>query len=233
MFGQNARSYSERAVRLVRESLVIDLLNQFAYRQDQLAKFRLWFIKPGAFTAADWQPFKEWGINAISIGQAPGSHDQGFWLMAIWNGFIAQYPDWLLRVVVASALGKAKSSGRLGIVIGFQNGAHFRSAEDVDLFFGLGQRVSQLTYNSGNLLASGAYDQQDNGLTELGKEIVLRMNEVGRAIDCAHASDRTMLETTSLSKRPPIISHGNCRALNPKYRRCIPDEGLRALVLLR
>ena len=35
LFGQSPEEYPERAVRLVRESLVIDMLNQFLYRQDK------------------------------------------------------------------------------------------------------------------------------------------------------------------------------------------------------
>jgi membrane dipeptidase len=237
LFGQGAPKYSDRSVRLVTESLVIDLLNEFAFREDLAAKHRLWFMKPGAFTPADWQLFKRSGINVLGIGSggaaflggSGSARERLVRFLAFWNGFIAQYPDWFLRVGNAADLPRAKSSGRLGIVLSTQDGRHFQTAEDVELFFGLGQRISQLTYNSRNQLGCGSYEPQDDGLTELGGKVVERMNEVRMAVDCAHAGDRTASDAISVSKRPAIISHGNCRALNPQYKRCIPDNVIKAL----
>jgi hypothetical protein len=68
LFAQSNAEFSERAVRLVRESLVIDLLNQFLYRADLQPKLRQWLSKPGAFTQADFDRFIASGINAISFG---------------------------------------------------------------------------------------------------------------------------------------------------------------------
>ena len=48
LFAQETREYSERAVRLVRESLIVDMLNQFLYRRDQAGKLQAWLSKPGA-----------------------------------------------------------------------------------------------------------------------------------------------------------------------------------------
>src|ERR1041385_3783565 len=217
LFGQNTPEYSEHAVRLVRESLVIDMLNQFLYRLDQQSTLRAWLSKPGAFTEADWLRFRNSGINAINFGHAADTYEEGIRLFADWNSFIAQYPDWLVRISHASDFMKAKTSGRYGILFGFQNSTHFRRPEDVDTFFGLGQRVSQVTYNFRNLIGNGAFEPHDDGISEFGARIIDRMNQVRMVVDCGHAGDRTMLDAFSMSKRPVIISHGNCRALNPGY----------------
>jgi membrane dipeptidase len=58
---------------------------------------------------------------------------------------------------------------------------------------------------------------------------VERMNRVGMAVDCGHAGDHTMLDAFEISKRPVIISHGNCRALNPGHPRCVTDEAIRKM----
>jgi len=52
LFAQSSEEYSERAVRLVGESLVIDMLNQFLYRRDRQPKLRQWLSRPNAFTRA-------------------------------------------------------------------------------------------------------------------------------------------------------------------------------------
>jgi hypothetical protein len=52
LFGQSAE-YSARAVHLIRDSLVIDMLDQFLYRKDRQPTLRAWLTKAGAFTEAD------------------------------------------------------------------------------------------------------------------------------------------------------------------------------------
>ena len=228
LFGQSTE-YSARAVQLVEESLVIDMLDQFLYRKDQQSTLRAWLTKPGAFTEADFMRFRGSGINAINFGEGVDTYEDGIRLFADWNGFIAAYPDWLLRIGRGADFQKAKSSGRYGILFGLQDAKQFGRVEDVDTFYGLGQRVSQLTYNFRNLVGNGAFEPHDDGISEFGARIVARMNQVGMAVDCGHAGDRTMLDAFSISRRPVIVSHGNCRALNPGHPRCLTDEAIQAL----
>ena len=47
-----------------------------------------------------------------------------------------------------------------------QVSGHFRTPNDVDLFFGLGQRLSQLTYNFNNKIGSGFLETRDGGLLQ-------------------------------------------------------------------
>lgn len=232
LFAQSPHEYSERAVRLVRESLVIDMLNQFLYRQDQAPKLHEWLTKPGKFTEQDWRQFMDSGITAINFGNGPPSpdyYDGALHLFGEWNSFIAGYPDWLLRIGSASDFARAKTTHRYGILFGLQNSAHLRVPEDVDTFYGLGQRVCQVTYNFRNFAGNGAFEPHDDGLSEFGVRIVERMNTVGMAVDTGHAGDRTMLDTFEASRKPVIISHGNCRALNPGQPRCVPDENIRRM----
>ncbi len=229
LFAQSPHEYSERAVRLVRESLVIDMLNQFLYRRDMQPKLWQWLTEPGAFTRADFDQFLGSGINAINFGNAADNYEDGIELFAHWNSFLAAYPDWLLRIGSAGDFMRAKTSGRYGILFGLQNATHFRKLDDVDTFYGLGQRSSQLTYNYRTLIGNGAFERHDDGISEFGVRIVERMNRIGMAVDCGHAGDRTMLDAFELSKRPVIISHGNCRALYPGYPRCVTDEAIQAI----
>jgi len=229
LFAQSSPEYSDRAVRLVGESLVIDMLNQFLYRRDMQTKLGDWLAKPGAFTHADFERFRSTGIHAASFGEGADSYQSGVELFARWNSFLAAYPDWLLRISLPGDFQRAKSTGRYGILFGMQNSSHFRGPDDVDLFHGLGQRAGQLTYNFRTLSGDGAFEEANGGVSEFGVRIIERMNHVGMAVDCAHAGDRTMMDAFSLSKKPVIISHGGCRALYPGYPRCATDEAIRAM----
>jgi membrane dipeptidase len=228
---QSAQQYSTRAIDLVRESLVIDMLNQFLYRLDRTSRFKEW-LKPGGFTEADYRAYKDSGVNVFNFGHAAQGAD-GFEgavrLLADWSSFIAGYPDWIMRISTAADFQRAKQAGKLGILFGFQNANHFRTAEDVDVFYGLGQRVSQLTYNFRNMVGNGAFERVDGGVSELGVQIVDRMNKVGMTVDVAHAGDRTQMDAFELSKKPVIISHGNARALNNGHPRCISDASIKAM----
>ena len=134
-----------------------------------------------------------------------------------------------MRIDSKAALDRVNQSGKVGVLLGIQNSAHFRSADDVDLFHALGQRVSQLTYNSRNLIGNGSTERRDEGLSDFGVTIVERMNKVGMAVDVSHCGDRTTLDAFEVSKRPVLITHSNCRALVPNHPRVKTDEAIRRM----
>jgi hypothetical protein len=69
VFAESTQEYPERVVRLMRESLVIDMLNQFLYRFDQKDLKEKWLTEPGAFTEADFRKFKSSGVSVINFGE--------------------------------------------------------------------------------------------------------------------------------------------------------------------
>jgi len=229
VFAQSAAKYPERVVRLVNESLVIDMLNQFLYRTDRESVLNGWLSRPGAFKPSDFDFFKGSGVNAINFGLGADSLGEAQTLFAKWNGFLLQYPQWLARINVASDFEETKRQGRYGIIYGLQSSAQFESLEAVDTCYALGQRVSQLSYNFRTLVADGAFEPRDAGVSEYGGKVIGRMNELGMAVDLGHASDRTKLDACQISKSPVILSHGNCRALNPEAPRTSTDEAIRSL----
>ena len=220
------QEYSARAIRLVQESLVVDLLNQFRFADfaESPPRSTLWLTKPKSMTAADFEMYRTSGYNVIALGHSPADYAAGVRFCADWNGFIAGYPDWLMRIDDASDFEATKKAGKIGLMITFQNSDHFRTADDVDTFFALGQRLSQLTYNYQNRIGSGFLETNDGGLTVFGHEIVARMNGVGMAVDLSHCGDRTTLDALDASTRPVVFSHASCRALVPGHLRCKTDE---------
>src|SRR5256884_5106748 len=55
------------------------------------------------------------------------------------------------------------------------------------------------------------------------------MNKVGMAVDVSHCGDTTTLDAFQASKKPVLITHANCRALNPNHPRCKTDEAIKAM----
>ncbi|HEX9166601.1 MAG TPA: membrane dipeptidase [Gemmatimonadales bacterium] len=229
LFGWSPVEYSARAIRLMQEAVVIDMLAPWTLHFAQQSK---WFANPESFTDADFTPYLDSGINVwhIAVGfGGPDAHQTGLAYLGGWNSFLAGNDHRLLRVDSAGDFDRIKRSGKVGVLLGVQNADHFRRPEDVDLFHGLGQRVSQLTYNSRNWIGSGSTERRDDGISDFGATIIARMNKVGMAVDTGHCGDRTTLDAFEISKAPVLVTHSNVRALNPGHPRCKPDEVIQAV----
>ena len=221
LFADSPATYSTRAIELVGRSLVIDML----------AVLKINFL-PEAYanplTEAEVAAFKSCGItgfnNAVGTG-GPAAVEETLTFLAAWQGFCARNADLFCVVDTAADLDRAKATGKCAVMMGVQNSEHFRSAADVKSFHQLGQRSSQLTYNSQNLLGSGSTDRVDGGVSDYGAEIIAAMNDVGMLVDVSHCGDRTTLDAIEISKQPIAITHSNCRALN-NHPRLKTDEAI-------
>jgi membrane dipeptidase len=233
VFANSTQQYSKRAINLVNDSLVIDMLNQFKYNSLMTPrKQRLqWLSKPESFTQVDVQKYFDSGINVFALGSSPDSYESGLRFFADWNGFIAGYSHWLTRIDSRNKLATIHASRKVGILISTQNSLHFRNVDDIGTFFGLGQRLSQLTYNSKNQIGCGFVELDDTGLTQFGSTIVEKMNQVGMAVDVSHCGDKTTLDALDLSQKPVVITHAACRAIAPGLYRCKTDEMIRKMAV--
>lgn len=220
----STKLYSRRAVDLVRQSLVIDML----------APLKLDF-RPEYYAAPlsekDAADFRASGItglhNAVGMG-GPDAYAETLSWIAAWQGFAARNSHVFTLVDKAADIDRAKKDGKCAVIMGLQNSEHFRTASDVKHFYQIGQRCSQLTYNSQNMIGSGSTDRIDGGISDYGVSIIKAMNDVGMLIDVSHCGDRTTLDAIALSPKPIAITHSNCRALTD-HPRLKTDEAIKAL----
>ena len=223
--------YTARALKLMEDSIVVDLLNQFRFPDfsEQPPRISRWLNQPGSLSQTDADIYRGSGITALATGLSAENYEDGIRFYADWNGLLAAYSDWFHRIDDAKDFASAKAAKKLGIMLTFQNSNHFRSPADVNTFFGLGQRISQLTYNMNNGIGSGFLEQRDGGLSLFGLSIVERMNAVGMAVDVSHCADQTTLDALAASKAPVLFTHANCRALAPSLMRLKTDEAIRGM----
>ncbi len=224
VFAGSNKEYSTRAIDLMKQATVIDMLGLLSLNFPLMEK---WAANPELFTAADFERYRQSGINIFHIAVGTGGPD--VWqstndFVNGWNSFLAGTDQYFMRIDSPGDLDKVKTSGKVGILIGVQNSEHFRTLDDVDRFYKMGQRVSQLTYNSRNMIGNGSTERRDEGLSDFGVAIVERMNKVGMAVDVSHCGDKTSLDAFEVSKKPVLVTHSNVRALNPGHPRCKPDE---------
>lgn len=220
---------STRAVDVVLGTTVVDMLGLLTLDWHRLAR---WQTRPEELGADDYSLLERSGVGifhpAVETGAADAHAGAVRWL-AGWHRLVEGNACRLARVATATDLLQVARTGRIGVMIGFQNADHFRGVADVEAFFGAGQRVSQLTYNERNRLGSGCYVARDGGLSAFGAAIVAEMNRVGMAIDLSHCGERTTLDAVAASRRPVLVTHSNCRALVPAQPRCKSDRVIRAV----
>lgn len=231
LFAQSNAEYSARAIQLIAETTVVDLLNQFRFADysEKPPKSDLWLNKPGSFTAADAATYQSSGINVFALGSGTADYQEGLRFFAKWNGFLAAYSDWLLRIDDARDFARVRTDRKIGIMLTLQDSTHFRGPDDVDEFFALGQRISQLTYNFNNRIGSGFLEQRDGGLSVFGLSIMKRMEKAGMAVDLSHCADQTTLDALEAAKKPALFTHATCRALIQGHMRAKSDEAIRKL----
>ncbi len=224
VFADSPQAYSARAIDLVGSSLVIDMLGvlKIDFRPEAYAD---------PLTPDEIAAFRASGItgfhNAIGTG-GPEVREETLAFLAGWMGFAARNSDLFSVVDTAADLDRAKAVGKVAIIMGIQNSDHFRGPEDVKTFYQLGQRCSQLTYNSQNLIGSGSTDRVDGGVSDFGASIIAAMNETGMLVDVSHCGPQTTLDAIEISTKPIAITHSNCRALND-HPRLKTDEAIRKL----
>ena len=104
--------------------------------------------------------------------------------------------------------------------------------ENLDRLFDQGLRIVGLTHFFDNELGGSLHGVSGQGLSEFGRSVVQRANELGAIIDVAHASPRMVAEVLELSTAPVILSHGgvkgNCdtaRNLDDELMRDIANKG--------
>ena len=225
-----AQDFSARAIRLVEEATVMDMLCPLSIAGDYTEK---WMLDPATFDQEDFELYRDSGINVFHpTGGGSGgrdAHERALRWAAEWNGFLAHQSDRFLRITTPGHLDEVNVSGKLGIILGLQNSDHFRQVDDVDIFYALGQRISQLTYNSQNRIGTGSMEDRDGGISDFGGDIVLRMNEVGMAVDVGHCGDQTTLDAFDISTKPVLVTHSNARALNFGYARNKTDDAIRKM----
>ena len=177
-----------------------------------------------------FRQMREGGVDAVHVTIA--YHEMFREMVANveqWNRWFEQFPELIFQGFTGDDVRRARAEGRTAIFFGFQNPSPI---EDdiclVEICHRLGARFMQLTYNNQSLLATGCYEEDDTGLTRMGRTVVTEMNRVGLVVDMSHSSERSTLEAIEFSSRPIAITHANPTFWHPA-RRNKSDTVLKAL----
>lgn len=102
----------------------------------------------------------------------------------------------------------------------------------LDEFYALGVRGIGLVHNHRNEVADGCGCSEPLGLSDFGRELIARMDELGVAVDLAHMPEPGFSDVVETATKPLIITHTGCRGLvdisrnaSDKMLRAVADSG--------
>lgn len=117
------------------------------------------------------------------------------------------------------------TAGFLGI-----EGAHALDGDldSLDRLFAAGVRMISPVHLFDNDLAGSSAGEHKGGLTESGKRLVRRMEEMGVLVDVAHASEAAIDGVMAIATKPVVASHTGVKGTCNNSRN-LSDDHLRAI----
>ena len=210
--------------------------------------------KPGTYPVqVDLPRMREGGLDAVFfiVYAGQGARDDAGYAGAASEAFAKfaairrmtdnLYPDEIGLARSAADIRRLHGEGKRVALIGIENGyVAGRSPELLDIYYDLGARYLGLVHNGHNDIADSALPQEKfadraneeggehGGLSEFGRALIARANDLGLMIDVSHASKAAALEAIEVSRAPVIASHSSAHALHP-HPRNMTDEEIMAL----
>jgi membrane dipeptidase len=174
---------------------------------------------------------RESGVTALkaTLGGATGDFAEVVADISMADQLIEKRADLFLKVRTAADFERARTEKKLGVIYSFESANMLEDKiERIEVFRGLGVRVMQLTYNRRTPFGVGCLDGDTDGLTDLGRKAIAKMNELGVALDLSHSNTQTTADGIAASTKPPLITHAGCRAVY-QHPRNKEDRELKAL----
>ncbi len=152
------------------------------------------------------------------------------------NALAARHSNMFKLVRTASELNSVVKSKRIAGMIGVEGGHMIENKiENLESLAARGMTYMTLTWNNSTPWASSAYDEtfkKDSlkhvGLTDMGKQIVKRMNELGVIVDLSHVGEKSFYDAINTSTKPVMASHSSAYFFNA-HQRNLKDDQIRAI----
>lgn len=206
-------------------------------------------IDPGSATdlQVDLGKLQEGGLDAAffivytpqgdltETGYAKAAEIAGTRMSAI-QGLTKKYYDRVELAKTAADVRRIVGSSKQAVLVGMENAFPLGPTIDaVPQWAERGVRYMGITHFGHNQFgdSSNPHPARDNGprhngLSDLGRSLVMAMNESGIMVDVSHAGKETMMQAADLSRTPIIASHSGVKAVADSARN-LDDEQLRKI----
>ncbi|MBP6430137.1 MAG: dipeptidase [Ferruginibacter sp.] len=150
--------------------------------------------------------------------------------------WVNRNPSKMMLAKSVSDIKKAVRQKKLASLFGVEGGHMIENdLNKLEALYIRGVRYMTLTWNNSTDWATSALDETTNantlkhkGLTEFGKSVVKKMNDLGMLVDLSHVGEQTFWDAINTTTKPVLVSHSCVYALCP-HRRNLKDEQIKAI----
>lgn len=152
------------------------------------------------------------------------------------DALISRHPDKIAKVITASELKSAVKQGKMAALFGVEGGHMIENKiENLEALAKRGMTYMTLTWNNSTPWSSSAYEEtfkkdslKQIGLSDLGKQIIKRMNELGVIVDLSHVGETAFYDAIKASTKPVMASHSSAYVFNA-HQRNLKDDQIKAI----
>jgi membrane dipeptidase len=192
---------------------------------------------------SDLPRFKEGGLDVemFSIWVPPEKTSRSYYDQAneqidSIESFVRRNPSQVGMARSAEEIERLVSKGKFVAMLGMEGGHPIgNDVRKLLHFYNRGVRYLTLTWNNSTDWASSARDESDpsaklkhRGLTEFGRQVIKKMNELGMMVDISHVGEETFWDVMKVTRKPIIASHSSAWALCHHWRN-LKDDQLKAI----
>jgi membrane dipeptidase len=151
------------------------------------------------------------------------------------DAVVARCPNMAVLAGNVRQLRQAVKQQKLACMKGVEGGHMIENdLGKLDSLYQRGVRYLTITWNNSTPWATSAKDETDpiwqrpKGLSDFGKQVIQRMNQLGMLVDLSHVGEQTFWDAMAITSRPVLVSHSSVYALCP-HRRNLKDEQIKAV----
>lgn len=152
------------------------------------------------------------------------------------ESIVRRNTDRMLLAKNCKQVKKGIQQGKLVALIGVEGGHMIENdMQKLEALYNRGMRYMTLTWNNSTNWASSAMDEtlhpeklKHKGLTDFGKKVVKRMNELGIIVDLSHTGEQTFYDAIAITTKPVLLSHSSVWNICPVFRN-VKDDQIKAV----
>ena len=177
----------------------------------------------------------------VFLGDGCDPYKEAMGMADLYDRLMEENSDEIGKVLRYADIEKNAAAGKLSAMLTVEEGAVCQgSFEKLQEFYDRGVRMMTLTWNFVNEIGwpntampmdpqeraafkPSGIPQTRNGLTDFGKELVGRMEDMGMIVDVSHLGDAGFYDVYENTKKPFVASHSNARSVCGHIRNLTDD----------
>jgi membrane dipeptidase len=228
-----------RATQIARDSIIVDTHIDVPIRVE-MSNGSLDVTQATATGDFDYPRARDGGLDVpfmsifipASVDEAGGSRALADKLIDQVEGMAKRAPTEFALATCVADVRRNVAAGLISLPMGMENGGPMASGDDAPVhFFERGIRYVTLAHAKSNAFSDSSYDKDERwqGLSQAGRALVARLNDLGIMVDVSHISERAFWQVIDISKAPVIASHSSARFFTPGFERNMSDDMIKAL----